>query len=104
MITFLAMANDNRNIMLMLVRLNDGNHDGGSDDDADSDSDANEVDCDLSSVDTSLVQLRLKLLMANFFLGSFHLALVFGLVVNYKGFYVLVLSVDDYVCDPSSKS
>ena len=84
MITFLAMANDNRNIMLMLVRLNDGNHDGGSDDDADSDSDANEVDCDLSSVDTSLVQLRLELLMANFFLGSFHLPLVFSLVVNYK--------------------
>ena len=80
MITFLAMANDNRNIMLMLVRLNDDNHDGGSDDD----SDVNEVDCDLSSVDTSLVQLRLKLLMANFFLGSFHLPLVFSLVVNYK--------------------
>ena len=78
------MKNVTINMMLILVQLNDGNHDGGSDDDADSDSDANEVDCDLSSVDTSLVQLRLKLLMANFFLGSFHLPLVFSLVVNYK--------------------
>ena len=90
--------------MLILVQLNDDNHYSDNDDDANNDSDDNEIDCDLSSVDTSLVQLRLKLLMSNFFLGSFHLALVFGLVVNYKGFYVLVLSVDDYVCDSSGKS
>ena len=90
--------------MLILVQLNDDNHYSDNDDDANNDSDDYEIDCDLSSVDASLVQLRLKLLMANFFLGSFHLALVFGLVVNYKWLYVLVLSVDDYVCDPSSKS
>ena len=69
---------------LSRIDLNDGNHDVDDDDDANNDSDDNEIDCDLSSVDTSLVQLRLKLLMASFFLGSFHLALVFGLVVYYK--------------------
>ena len=98
------MKNVTINMMLILVQLNDDNHYSDNDDDANNDSDDNEIDCDLSSVDASLVQLRLKLLMANFFLGSFHLALVFGLVVNYKWLYVLVLSVDDYVCDPSSKS
>ena len=73
---------------LSRIDLNDGNHDVDDDDDANNDSDDNEIDCDLSSVDTSLVQLRLKLLMASFFLGSFHLALVFGLVEYYKVFYI----------------
>ena len=68
----------------MRIDLNDDNHDVDDDNDANNDRDDNEIDCDLSSVDTSLVQLRLKLLMASFFLGSFHLAFVFGLVGNYK--------------------